>query len=196
VTWLGFIASLVQSLVALVQALAWPLVVVVLAILFRPQLQRLLSVPMQRLKAGPFEVVFDHKLAETEARIAPASPPLPLATPSVREELTSVALESPGLAVLEGHERIYRRLLELVGPGAAIPIPGPLPRTGLAIAKVATDRGLILPETAQAIEELTELRNLVAHGGLDAITADGALRYLGLVDRVLYLMSTPPPKAK
>ncbi len=185
-TVLSFIAALVQSL-------AWPLVLLVLALVFRSQVRGLLSLPVQRLKAGPVEVVFGLKLAESEALLPQLPAKLTPATHSAREELKDLAEVEPGIAVLNAHERIYQRLKEMA-PTAHV--PGPLPSTAYALAKVVADRGLITPETVDAIQELSGLRNLVAHGGADSVTPEAAVRYLGLVDRVLYLLRTPLPKAK
>ncbi len=189
-TFLGFLASMVQSFVSLVQALAWPVVILVLVLMFRSQVKGWLSAPMQRFKAGPVEVEFALKLAESETVIPPVPVHRARREREMREALKQLAEVEPGSAVLAAHERIYQRLREMVGPDANV--SGPLPGTALAVARVAAARGLITQETVEAIEELTGLRNLVAHSGADAVTTDTALRYVGLADRVLHLLGTPP----
>lgn len=183
-TWLGFIA-------ALVQALAWPLVILALALVFRSPLKALLTLPVQRVKAGPVEVVFGLKLAESEALLPPVPPLRVPALPSVYEELKQLAEVEPRTAVLTAHDRIYERLKEMVGP--QVKAPSPLPGTAaLAIAKIAAHEGLITPELLTAIERITELRDLVARVGPDSVTAEQALSYLAVIDRVLNLLMAAP----
>jgi hypothetical protein len=181
-TVLGFIA-------ALIQALAWPVVILVLALVFRSQVKGLLSLPVQRLKAGPVEVVFGLKLAESETLLPPLAAQTLPAMASIRDELKQLAEVEPGTAVLTAHDRLYERLREMVGKDDA---PGPLPATAAAIAKIAGDRGGFTPELVKAIEEVTGLRNLVAHAGADSVTSEQALQYLGVVDRLLYLIRAAP----
>lgn len=182
--------NLLAFIAALIQALAWPVVILVLALVFQSQVKGLLSVPVQRLKAGPVEVVFGLKLAESETLLPPLTAQQFPAMPSVREELKELAEVEPGTAVLTAHDRVYERLKEMVGQ--QVDVPGPLPGTAGAIAKIAGDRGVLTPELVKAVEEVTGLRNLVAHRGSDSVTPEQALQYLAVVDRLLYLLRAAP----
>jgi hypothetical protein len=57
-----------------------------------------------------------------------------------------------------------------------------------ALVREALARDLISPETASAIEGITVLRNLAAHGRAGAVSHDRAVEYLALVDAVLYTL--------
>lgn len=52
---------------SLVGSLAWPIVIVIVAVLFRRQLSALLARPLSSLTAGPLKAVWDRQVAEVEA---------------------------------------------------------------------------------------------------------------------------------
>lgn len=186
--WLGFVASLVQSL-------AWPAAVVVIVIFLRKPIRAALAQGLRRVKAGPVEVEFDQLQAEvreelarspelTEAQVpAPASQAAAPAS-SLREELSTLAELSPASAVMEASRQIEYRLTEMLDDSGE---PSPRRLGTRALARLARERGLISDETLAAIEGMSVLRNLVAHSR-DDIGADRALDYLALADAVLYAL--------
>jgi hypothetical protein len=90
-------------------ALAWPLVVIIIALIFRKKLTELLSERMTRLKAGPLEVEWQRQLSEAQADLeeAGATPPAnDLADPAMRD----LAERSPSAAVVEAFAQIERAL--------------------------------------------------------------------------------------
>jgi hypothetical protein len=54
------------------------------------------------------------------------------------------------------------------------------------LTRTALANGLITPETARAIEGITVMRNLAAHGRANEVTPERARDYLALVDAVLF----------
>ena len=64
--WLAFFASLAAS----AASVAWPVTVGILAYLFRDRLRALLSRPVQRLKLGPFELLFEAQAAAAKLLLA------------------------------------------------------------------------------------------------------------------------------
>jgi hypothetical protein len=101
---------------------------------------------------------------------------------SVRTELAGVAATAPGAAVLAAHARIARLLGDLLAESGEGEMANRLsvPR----LAHRAASKGLIPTNVAQAVQELTDLRNSVAHGAEDPTPA-AALDYLDLVDDVV-----------
>lgn len=56
------------------------------------------------------------------------------------------------------------------------------------LARLARQAGLVTPETVKAIEGLSVMRNLAAHGSAREISSERAMEYLALVDAVLYTL--------
>jgi uncharacterized protein YutE (UPF0331/DUF86 family) len=62
---------------------------------------------------------------------------------------------------------------------------------GRSLARLALDHGVINEETFKAIDGLSVMRNLAAHGA-DDLDTTRALEYLDLADAVLYAMRNQP----
>jgi hypothetical protein len=105
-----------QFIASLVQSLAWPAALVLVAVVFRVQLRRLLTGQLRRLKAGPIEAEFDRLISHVRTEL-----PLVQAVPgavAVSDELSDLVRTSPRAAILEAHERIealLRDALEQAG---------------------------------------------------------------------------------
>ncbi len=177
-SWLEFIARMTGSL-------AWPVATAIVVLVLRQPLGLLLtSLPLRRLKAGPFEVEFDRGLAEAETALQAGgvTTPLPPSEDSVRTELATEASRAPAVAVLEAHSAIERELQDLVGSQnlAATARGG-----AVQLARLATQHGVLSEESLRAVEAITVLKNLVAHDTGREITNEQAEDYLSLADAVL-----------
>lgn len=85
--------SVLQFIAALVQALAWPLVVLVALLLLRPAIAELLGREgLRRLKAGPLEAEWERELIRTEAQLDVASFGAPPPRPGTGDRETPVAV--------------------------------------------------------------------------------------------------------
>lgn len=182
-----------SELIRAVASLAWPIVAIVIVLIFRRQIASLLTQGVRRVKAGPFSVVWDRQVSEVETELDQPGIPRSDAGPRrgpVSEALAGVAQASPIAAVMEAHARVERELRELL-KGADT--PAPLLRTGAAgLARAAMDRGLLTQETARAVEGLSILRNLAAHGRAEEVSAERATDYLLLADAVLFALGHRP----
>ena len=183
VSGLEFAASLVDSL-------AWPAAVVVIVLLFRGRLTNLLSGPVRRLKAGPAGVEIEYweqTLAAAQQEIQ-GSPELTAAPTTgaggeLVDELERLIDVSPEAAVMEGFARVERELRMVVGDQADTRSRG-----ARALARAARQSGRISEETASAIDGLSVLRDLAAHGQAGSVGSDRARDYLALADAVLYAL--------
>ena len=183
-----------EFIAAMTKALAWPVAVVAVAVLFREQLRRLLSTgPARRMKAGPIEIEWDRTVAEAQVELdQPGVPPaLPASTAGpVSVELVEVAQRSPTAAVMEAHAVIERELRELL---TANGVPDDQLRAGASgLARLGVQRGAVTEETLRAVEGLSVLRNLAAHGRAGDVTTERAIDYLALADAVLYAIRNKP----
>jgi hypothetical protein len=176
-----------QLVASLVQSLAWPVFGLLIAtVLRRPIARMLLGRPPLKMKAGPFEVEWDRVLAETETEVqaapAPATAQLSGTRPS--EELAAEASAAPAVAVLEAHAIVERALRKLVAD-----LPEAEKRTSaVGLARLAQQKGLIGEQTVRAVQGVSVLRNLAAHGSARDITPAQAQQYLALVDAVLFAL--------
>lgn len=168
----------------LTQALAWPVFALVIGFVFRRPIRELLRHrPPSKVKAGPFEVEWARVLSEAETEVpAPGSKPL---SGGVRDELSAEAATAPAVAVLEAHATIERTLRELL-VWADVPDQETRRSSTVGLARLAQRRGLIPAESVRAIEGVSVLRNLAAHGSAREITEQQAKEYLALVDAILY----------
>jgi hypothetical protein len=181
--------SVLQFAASLVSSLAWPLAVLAVAMVFRVQIRQLMTRQLRRLRAGPVEMEFDRLLSEVGVELAsprPAASSKGSAESPLIEELADASAVSPLAAVLDAHAAVEQALSDLVAEvdaGQARQSAGTARLTNTALAK-----GLITPETARAIEGITVLRNLAAHGRANEVTPERARDYLALVDAVLFTM--------
>jgi hypothetical protein len=105
------------------------------------------------------------------------------------DELLRLVEVSPSAAVLEAYARTERRLIELLEEdGTRLDrIVG-----AVALARMAFIAGMISSETRDAVEGLSTLRNLAAHGPKDAISFERALDYVVRAHAVLYALRQKP----
>lgn len=173
------------------KALAWPAAAVTVAIVFRSQLRGLLSQPVRRFKVGPVEAEWDRTVAEAQVELDQPGIPtvLPPAGP-VSDELAEVAKRSPTAAVMEAHATVERALRQLLVDSG---VPGSALRAGAAgLARLGVEHGLVTKETLSAVEGISVLRNLAAHGRAGEVTVERAIDYLALADAVLYAIRNKP----
>lgn len=183
---------------SVIDSLAWPVGVVIAALLLRKPFTDLLADPSTKhVKAGPggLEIEkWDQRLADARQEIEASPVPPGEAQPAADEELTfggemfDLATVSPSAAILESFavlERLLRQLVR-IEPGTRRPdgrliITAPSVRV---LARMARKQGLLTDEETYAIEDLSVLRNVVAHEHAD-IDVDRARDYVILVSRLV-----------
>jgi hypothetical protein len=133
---------------------------------------------------GPVE--FQALLSSVQAEMKTTShaelPEPPGVTPAI-DDLTGMVSADPAMAVFQGYIRLERALHELLLAAGSKPDER---RATTDLARQAASKGLITPETLNAFEGLTVLRNLVAHGRSEEVTEERARDYLALVDALLF----------
>lgn len=110
------------------------------------------------------------------ARGAPQGSPL-------RDFAERASIWPPG-AVMEGFQTVEMALYELVS--SAEQSDEAFQLGAGALARRAVKLGIISEATAEAVDGVAVLRNLVAHGRDKEVTEERALEYLSLVDAVLF----------
>lgn len=179
------------SALEFIAAVAWPVTVLAIALIFRRPITNMLAGQIGRMKAGPFEVEWQRTLSEVETEldqepIAQAAPARP--DGGLSAELDPVARRAPTAAVLEAHARVEAVLRAVLQSRGVTESSDQLGAVGLA--RLARSHGVVTDETAQAIEGLSVLRNLAAHGRARDVSAERARDYLALADGVLFAVES------
>lgn len=196
----GRLWSLVVSALEFISSIAWPLTVLVVALVFRQTITGMLSGQLRSLDAGPLSLVWDRNAGEVRAELVPSkareggddhrddlvADATQLLTSGLVAELSPLAEQSPAAAILEAYSRVESKLRDLLGnppvdPGLDLRRIG-----GYSLAKIAAERGLISAKTQRAVEGIGVLRNLAAHGQVRDLTPERAIEYLTLVDGTLF----------
>jgi len=174
-----------QFVASLVSSLAWPVAVVIVAIVFRAPIGEMIK-RLEHVKSPLFE---GWAKATAETRVALATGPSAGSTTGVRGSLTEkfadLAATSPAGAVVMGWIEVEKLLsAKMVATG--------LPEqkfSGVRAPDAALQAGLISQETAEAIRGLATLRNLAAHGRVDDLDHERAMDFLTLADGVMFAIS-------
>ncbi len=98
-SYLDFIATLVQ-------ALAWPIAVLLIVLIFRKKISELLSERMTRFKAGPLEVEWARQISETQAELEEAGATPPVTNSPMDPTMRDLAERSPAAAIVEAFGQI------------------------------------------------------------------------------------------
>lgn len=167
-----------------IASIAWPLTVLIIALLFRSPLTEALRSASGALTAGPLKLEWQRRVAEVEADLG--------RTPSLSQgeidgaagKLNEIAETSPTGAVVEAFGQIELSLQELLKQHGAEDLDRPW--NVRQLAEIAHEQGLITSETKDAIEGLSVMRNLAVHGGQSDISPQRAREFVALAQGVLF----------
>lgn len=183
-----------MSLAEFISSVAWPVTILMIALLFRGPLIDALGSNRGTLSAGPFRLEWQRRAAEIEADLGRPTSISEGRIGGAAGRLEQVATASPIGAVVEAYAQIetaLRSVLEEHG------VEG-LDRQWSVrrLAELAYARGLITSETRDAVEGLSVMRNLAAHGGEDDISPQRAREFIALSQGVLYAIQMNSKKAE
>lgn len=182
-TVLDFIASLVSSL-------AWPVSFVVIALVLRKHLPALLRA-LKKVKVSGLEL----ELERTRVDVQEALSAQTTTAGEAEHELPAVdsqqVVGDPTGAILSSYasleDDLRKRLRE-----AGVEAPEHSSATRLAV--IGASAGLFAESAVEAVKGVSVMRNLVAHGRADRVTAQEAAEYAALVDATLFTLRTRPKK--
>lgn len=171
---LGFISQIVQSF-------AWPIVVVVIAFLFKRPLSQLVLIA-EKIKYKDLEIVFKKELAV--AKSTTSGRELPDLTDRDRVMVEQETRQSPTQAILTAwrdiEETIYRKLKEL------LPLESPQSKR-LTPARAYNElwlTGVMTPLMEDVIQRLHFLRNQLAHRSDYQVSSETVWEYVLLAKRI------------
>lgn len=183
VTGLEFLSATIGQLV-------WPVLIAVVVLLLKEPIKQLAANPrLKRVKAGPggLELELRDELDQAEKELESGAETAELAGPKTEDgtaldfiaEMSRLASVAPRAVVLESHARLEGLLRNRVD------VPSdddrrPRYLSMRTLTRAATSQGLLTKQEAAVLDELTFLRNRVAHEPDEEISKGTALRYAEL----------------
>lgn len=180
-----------KTIVELVTGVAWPLVVLGIAWIFRSELRSVLTSRNARFKAGPIELAIEQARVGVEGAASFTTNddvPSAAAAPPVINSLPPIA--DPTGTVIRAYAQLedaLRKKFSEHGESAM----GDWGRSGVQMASRAAQQGLITDAAAEAVRGVAVLRNLAAHGQRQ-VTAVEARDYVALVEATIYSLRPTP----
>jgi hypothetical protein len=171
-----------------IAAIAWPVTVLVIALLFRRPLTDALASATGKLSAGPFSLEWKRRVTNVEDDLGLPRSISKGEIGGAAGKLDEIAQHSPTAAIVETFSQVeasLRAVLEGKGVGGV----GSL-WSVRRLAELSREEGLITAETYDAIEGLSVLRNLAAHGGEKDISPQRAHEFIALAHGVMYAIAS------
>lgn len=176
-----------MSALEFIASVAWPVTVLVIAVMFRAPIMEALRAAGGRIKAGPFELEWKRAVSTVEADLGLPTSISQGKIGGAAGRLDELAEESPAAAIVEAYGRLEGALRSLLADHDE---DVDEKRDAQSLARVAFERGLITAQTLKAIEGLDILRNLAVHGQPEDLPPQRAHEFVALVHGVLYSIST------
>jgi len=175
-----------------IDALAWPVVALVLGLVFRQRVSDL-SANIRKFKAGPSEAKFDlatkdilvsaTQAASTSAQKLQKKAAMDDTRSDIVEKLLHARNDAAG-TILEGWSSVDGELFRL---GLQLDVLGDALESTATIYDTVMAMDVLPSDTGRLVRELRELRNKVAHGKV-VPSVDAAQDYLLAVERVVELI--------
>ena len=187
-----------QLIESLVSSLAWPVAILVIALLFRPLLVQWLrprkpepSAALVPLAEGQDpSAAFASMLWKASGEMVEAGIVVPAEAAHAdlhKEEMERLFALSPSALVVEAHDLLHRTLRRLVlRPDDPALLGGGVEMNTMALARAALARQLIDEPTLAAIEKLTYLRGLATNRGGGEVNIDVAMDYASRIQAIVY----------
>ncbi|WP_031639686.1 hypothetical protein [Pseudomonas aeruginosa] len=147
----------------LVKALAWPVVVVIVLVLLRPELKAMAPF-LKKLKAGPVEAEFERDVNQLKEMVYEPAKPVPPLSPEVtasKEFLYQLAALHPRSAIQESWVRVEAAGRAALARSSAD--PGKSYITAARLAQELSGIGALSETQVTLYHELRRLRNDAAH---------------------------------
>lgn len=168
------------------QALAWPVSLAIVLLLYRGSLIQLIT-RLVGVKMGDFEATFAIESQQVAESVAEAKKSLPPTLAIENNALLELAKASPRAAILEAWLRIERRIIALAGSLDQEATKLPTHRLISRLAEMQAINGYV----ADSLRGLVAMRNLAVHAGDFEITPAKATDFISLAGTIENLLSDP-----
>jgi len=174
-------------IVEMTKALAWPLAVFGILVIYRKTLPNLVE-RIRSLKYGNFEAAFADQTTQVAENISSTSQSLS-GSASTDRKLLSLAQQSPRAAVLEAWLQIEQRLHALAASAGM----EAKPRSSITeLLHSLRGANAITAETERALLGLSQLRNLAVHAPGEELSTQKAIDFITLAGALLWTLDVPP----
>ena len=183
--------NVLEFLSTIVQALAWPVSVILIVYILKKPFTELVK-GVSKLKYQDLEIDFSEKLALIDKNISDKNK-LHTEKEYIKpeeaeeaEEIETIANISPSSAILMAWRLVENEMKEAI-IRLAISVDYSLDNLPYRNLKLLMDYNLIDRDTANAINDLRKLRNNAAHA-TENITTNTALRYYNIAKEVIVIL--------
>ncbi len=185
--WIDFAVEVAKDLTPTADALAWPIVVLVLGFVFRTSIANLLD-RVTRIRSGDHEIELGRQIAE--AVETSESIPVPKELPSIEEQLTSEWRHfAPLGAIVETWLLVEKKLLELGVAREVHTRDSSRRRTAYQVAIELERIGAIDGSVHSTVRFLRDARNRAVHDPDVSVREGEALEYQHAAARVIAFIS-------
>jgi hypothetical protein len=193
------------SLIEFIAKVAWPVSILVIALVYRRLLNDLLAENVTRLRAGPFELAWDQAKsgvarprqaseANTRPALVPTDTTEAVYTSLLDTDIGALADSDPREAVLCAYDAVREAFRQgLAEAGVENDANG---LDALGLVREAESRGLVPSETTDAVLGLNVLHNLAKHAPMHEMSPSRAYEYLAMADGALYSFATAIKKSR
>lgn len=170
---------------SLTSALAWPVAVLVVAVLYRRPISKLLGTGLGKMRLGPLSVEWDRVTDEIERELPPDRMRANRSRSSSKMfDVASFEKESPRGVILRAYETVEQALTRKLGPRSM-----ETTLTHPSALQEAERRGVIPPATLRAVRGLQVLRNLALYAPQDEpVTPERAKEFMAIAEAVLFAL--------
>jgi hypothetical protein len=181
-----------QFVIDFVRALVWPVAILAIVVVLRRPIADILmqlASGLRRLRAGQSDAEFDRVAGQMKAELTASVSAGGTSTAGIPVLLrfAGPAEDDPASAVAQAFGSVEVALRELLGSsGKLVPVGTGDPT---AVARFARDQGLVPESVVRAVDGAVVLRNFAAADPA-RVTRDHAVKYLALIDALLYAIVT------
>ena len=176
--------SLFDSIVGLVDALAWPIVAVIVVLMLRKPLAHLIPL-IEKIRFKDVEVYFRHLIEQTTSQVAAVSPSLD--APPIDEGIQDLARVYPRGAIIESWILIEGVVVDLA-EDRQISIPSSRQKSPRQVVAALEKAGILDKDLAKVIKDLNVIRNGVVHTQDLSPSRSDAQEYIRTAARVIALL--------
>ena len=176
--------ALLDSIVGLVDALAWPVVAVIVVFMLRKPLAHLIPL-IEKIRFKDMEVYFRQLIEQTTSQTDAVSPSLD--TPPIDERIQDLARVYPRGAIIESWILIERAVIDLAAV-RQISIPPSRQKSPRQVVAALEKAGILDEDLAKIVKDLNVIRNGVAHTPDLSPSRGDAQEYIRTAARVIALL--------
>jgi hypothetical protein len=185
--------SVLAFILGLVQALAWPVFALLVALVFRYPISNLvrqvaITANRMRARAGPVEFEIERVLDESvqeikqEVSLKAAVPSSPVIRPPMAFRLNAVLTKDPNAAIDQGYKEVESLLKTLlINAGAEVSAIADLP----VLARLASDRKLVISQFVQVADAIATARDKLNRS---SVNGGEAYAFMSMYDIAQYVV--------